>query len=249
MIRGRAVEQQGELPPIDRSDRTVYDPDCTRCPRLAEFLAECHARYPDYWCRPVASFGDPEPRIVLVGLAPGLHGANRTGRPFTGDYAGILLYETLFDLGLATRRESVSADDPLRLKGVRIVNSVKCVPPQNKPLPDEIRECNRYLRSELDRLASVRVLVALGRIGHDAALSALGLRRSAYPFSHGGEHSLERGGERDGDRYPGGTTRYLLDTYHCSRYNTQTRRLTAPMFRAVLARACELAGLRPREGR
>ncbi|MGH8261302.1 MAG: uracil-DNA glycosylase [Steroidobacteraceae bacterium] len=215
---------------MDRSDRAVYDPDCTRCPRLAEYLAESHERYPDYWCRPVASFGDAEPRIVLVGLAPGLHGANRTGRPFTGDYAGILLYETLFELGLSTQPTSASADDPLQLKGVRIVNSVKCVPPQNKPLPDEIRECNRYLKAELARLTSARVLVALGRIGHDAALTALGLKRSAHAFSHGGEHRLP-------------DSRHLLDSYHCSRYNTQTRRLTAPMFRAVLARARELSGL------
>lgn len=229
-IRARAVAQQGRLPRVDRSDRSVYDPDCTRCPRLAEFLAECHARYPTYWCRPVASFGDAAPRIVLVGLAPGLHGANRTGRPFTGDYAGILLYETLFELGLSTRRESTSATDPLELRGVRIVNSVKCVPPGNKPLPDEIRNCNAYLSAELARLASARVLVALGRIGHDAALKALDLKRSAYPFTHGAEHRL------DG-------TRHLLDSYHCSRYNTQTGRLTATMFRAVLRRACDLAGL------
>ncbi len=230
MSRMRAVAQRGRLPRIDRSDRSVYDPDCTRCPRLAEFLAECHARYPEYWCRPVASFGDASPRIVLVGLAPGLHGANRTGRPFTGDYAGILLYETLFELGLATQRKSVSADDPLTLKGVRIVNSVKCVPPGNKPLPEEIRNCNPYLGAELARLGSTRVLVALGRIGHEAALMALGLKRSAYPFAHGAEHRLEG-------------SRSLLDSYHCSRYNTQTGRLTAPMFRAVLTRACELAGL------
>jgi len=224
------VARPQRLPRIDRSERSIYDPDCTRCPRLAEFLAKCHSRYPTYWCRPVPSFGDPRPRIVLVGLAPGLHGANRTGRPFTGDYAGILLYETLYELGLSTRRESVSADDPLELRGVRIVNSVKCVPPENKPLPVEIRECNSYLAAELGRLASARVLVALGRIGHDAALVALGLKRSAYPFAHGAEHRL-------------GDTQLLLDSYHCSRYNTQTGRLTAPMFRAVLERACKLAGL------
>ena len=216
------------LPRADRSDRSVYDPDCTRCPRLAEFLAECHARYPAYWCRPVASFGDAAPRIVLVGLAPGLHGANRTGRPFTGDFAGILLYETLFELGLSTQRESTSASDSLELKGVRIVNSVKCVPPANKPLPQEIRTCNVYLAAELARLSKARVLVALGRIGHDAALLALGLKRSAFPFAHGAEHRI------DGSRC-------LLDSYHCSRYNTQTGRLTAAMFRSVLARACELA--------
>ncbi len=210
----------------------IYDPECTRCPRLASYLAECHARYPGYWCRPVASFGDEAPSIVLVGLAPGLHGANRTGRPFTGDFAGILLYETLYALGLSTRRESVSADDPLRLRGVRIVNSVKCVPPANKPLPEEVRCCNGYLQAELAQLRpSARVLVALGRVGHDAALLALGFKRSAFPFSHGAEHRLEAG-------------RFLLDSYHCSRYNTQTRRLTESMFRAVLERACELAGLR-----
>ncbi|MGH8217614.1 MAG: uracil-DNA glycosylase [Steroidobacteraceae bacterium] len=224
------TEKQGRsaLPRVDRSDRSIYDPDCTRCPRLAEFLAECHVRYPAYWCRPVASFGDAAPRIVLVGLAPGLHGANRTGRPFTGDYAGILLYETLFELGLSTQRESTSATDPLALKGVRIVNSVKCVPPANKPLPDEIRICNGYLAAELARLSSARVLVALGRIGHDAALVALGLKRSAFPFAHAAEHRLEG-------------SRHLLDSYHCSRYNTQTGRLTAAMFRSVLARARELA--------
>ncbi len=212
------------------ADRAVYDPDCTRCPRLAEFLAEAHERYPDYWCRPVPSFGDPAPRIVLVGLAPGLHGANRTGRPFTGDFAGILLYETLYELGLASRAESTAADDDLELKGVRIVNSVKCVPPQNKPLPDEIRACNAYLKAELGRLTSARVLVALGRIAHDAALIALGLPRSALLFAHGREHRLDDG-------------RHLLDSYHCSRYNTQTRRLTAAMFKRVLERACALAGV------
>ncbi len=211
---------------------TVYDPNCVRCPRLASYLAECHAQHPDYWCRPVPSFGDPAPKIVLVGLAPGLHGANRTGRPFTGDYAGILLYRTLFALGLSTGPESRAADDPLKLKGVRIVNSVKCVPPENKPLPDEIRRCNSYLEAELEELEGARVLVALGRIGHDAALLALGLRRAAFAFAHGREHRLD-------------DQRYLLDSYHCSRYNTQTRRLTEPMFRAVLERARALAGMSP----
>jgi uracil-DNA glycosylase len=206
----------------------VYDPNCTLCPRLASYLAESHAKYPEYWCHPVPSFGDPTPRIVLVGLAPGLHGANRTGRPFTGDYAGILLYQTLFELGLSTAPTSVSADDALKLRGVRIVNSVKCAPPENKPLPDEIRRCNAYLKAELGVLTGTRVLVALGKIGHDAALLALGLKRSAFIFSHGAEHALD-------------VDRYLLDSYHCSRYNTQTRRLTAQMFRSVLERARELA--------
>lgn len=215
--------------PVGRT--AAYDPGCTRCPRLAEFLAEVHASYPDYWARPVPSFGATNPRLVLVGLAPGLHGANRTGRPFTGDYAGELLYRTLYEAGLATRAESVAADDRLELKHARIINSVKCVPPGNKPLPDEIRECNGYLKAELALLKRVRVVLALGRVGHEAFLMASGLKRSHFPFAHGREHRLDE-------------TRYLIDSYHCSRYNTSTGVLTEPMFRGVVARACELAGLR-----
>ncbi len=208
----------------------AYDPDCTRCPRLAEFLARTRERHPDYWARPVPSFGAARPRIVIVGLAPGLHGANRTGRPFTGDHAGLLLYQTLFEAGLASRPHSHSMDDGLRLISLRIVNTVKCVPPGNKPLPVEIRHCNGYLAAELQQLRSARVYLALGRIAHDGLLLALGLRRAAYPFGHGREHRLEG-------------TRWLIDSYHCSRYNTATRRLTAAMFRAVVARACEHAAL------
>ena len=220
----------GKRPPkIERTD--YYDPDCTQCPRLAQFLAETHHRYPDYWARPVPSFGAGEPRILIVGLAPGMHGANRTGRPFTGDYAGILLYRTLYDLGLATQPESVAADDPLELRNARIANAVKCVPPQNKPLPEEIRRCNAYLQTELRDLQSVRVVLALGRIAHDAVLLARGLKRSQFPFGHGREHPLE-------------AARYLIDSYHCSRYNTSTRVLTEEMFRKVVARACELAGVK-----
>ncbi len=208
----------------------AYDPDCARCPRLAEFLAETHQRYPDYWARPVPSFGAAAPRIAIIGLAPGMHGANRTGRPFTGDYAGILLYETLHEHGLASARESVAMDDGLKLRHARILNAVKCVPPQNKPLPDEIRRCNAYLKTELEGLPSVRVVLALGRIAHDSVLLALGLKRSHFPFAHGREHAL-----------PG--ERRMLDSYHCSRYNTQTRVLTAAMFASVIQRACELADL------
>ena len=167
---------------------------------------------------------------MIVGLAPGLHGANRTGRPFTGDHAGLLLYQTLYDAGLASRAHSHAADDGLRLINVRIVNAVKCVPPGNKPLPAEVRGCNDYLAAELQQLRSARVYLALGRVAHDGVMLALGLRRSAYPFGHGREHEL------DG-------TRWLIDSYHCSRYNTATRRLTAPMFKAVVARACERAAL------
>ena len=227
---GRAKARGGGRGAPRDLDRSIYDPDCKRCPRLAAYLAETHARHPDYWCRPVSPFGEAGAHIVLVGLAPGLHGANRTARPFTGDFAGILLYQTLHRLGLATRPESRSATDALQLRATRITNAVKCAPPENKPLPGEIRRCNDYLEAELRRCADARVLVALGRIAHDAVLMALHLKRSALQFAHGAEHHLPTG-------------RYLLDSYHCSRYNTQTKRLTEEMFGAVLERACELAEL------
>ncbi|HEY8507444.1 MAG TPA: uracil-DNA glycosylase [Steroidobacteraceae bacterium] len=214
----------------EKARATHYDGACRLCPRLAGYLAKAQKQYPDYWARPVPSFGVESPKVLIVGLAPGFHGANRTGRPFTGDYAGILLYETLHELGLATRPRSESADDPLRLRHARITNAVKCVPPQNKPTPDEIHRCNAYLQAELRQLRQVRVIVALGRIAHDAVLMALDLPRSGFTFAHGAEHRLD-------------DTRRLLDSYHCSRYNTQTRRLTAEMFKDVLRRACKLAGL------
>ena len=206
----------------------AYDPDCTRCPRLARFLAATRLQHEGYWARPVPSFGAARPKLLIVGLAPGMHGANRTGRPFTGDFAGILLYRTLYDLGLASAPESRSASDPLRLIDARIANAVKCVPPGNKPLPAEIECCNRFLKAELATLPTVRVYLALGRIAHDAVLLAQGLKRSHYPFAHGREHTL-------------GESRWLIDSYHCSRYNTQTRRLTATMFREVVALARERA--------
>jgi uracil-DNA glycosylase len=212
----------------ERPPPAVYDPDCRRCPRLAHYLAQTRRRWPHYWARPVPSFGAASPRIVIVGLAPGMHGANRTGRPFTGDHAGILLYETLHSFGLASLPASRSADDPLRLRGARIVNAVKCVPPGNRPLPEEIRRCNGYLARELEQLPGVHVYLALGHIAHAALLMALALPRARYPFAHGRVHSLG--------------AQYLVDSYHCSRYNTSTRRLTADMFRAVVAEACRLAG-------
>src|SRR5437879_5009287 len=230
MTERRVTPARGRPQAGKRSD--AYDPNCTRCPRLAEFLAQTHQRYPDYWARPVPSFGESDPRILIVGLAPGMHGANRTGRPFTGDHAGILLYETLYEAGLATRPQSESADDDLKLRNARIANAVKCLPPDNKPLPEEIRRCNAYLQVELRQLTGVRVILALGRVAHDAVLMAHGLKRSQYPFGHGREHTL-------------GETQYLLDSYHCSRYNTSTGVLTGPMFKKVVARARELAGLRP----
>ena len=215
---------------ISHDPAAAYDPDCRRCPRLASFLAQARTSYPEYWARPVPSFGAPEPRILIVGLAPGMHGANRTGRPFTGDHAGVLLYQTLYQAGLASRAVSASAADGLTLSNARIVNAVKCVPPQNRPLPQEIRCCNAYLAAELRQLSTVRVYLALGRVAHDAVLMARGLRRGRYLFAHGREHLL------DG-------AQCMLDSYHCSRYNTSTRRLTPAMFRTVMARACELAGL------
>jgi uracil-DNA glycosylase family 4 len=159
-----------------------------------------------------------------------MHGANRTGRPFTGDHAGILLYQTLYEAGLASAPVSESSHDRLRLINARIANAVKCVPPQNRPLPEEIRRCNVYLAEELRALRGVRVYLALGRVAHDALLMALALPRRSFPFAHGREHKLD-------------ATRCLIDSYHCSRYNTATRRLTGAMFRAVVARACERAGL------
>lgn len=202
----------------------VFDRDCTLCPRLAAFLAEGKQQYPEYYCRPVPPFGDPDARLLIVGLAPGFHGANATGRPFTGDYAGILLYETLFEFGLSTGPTSVSVDDGLQLVDCRISNSVKCVPPGNKPLPAEIATCNRYLANELAAVPDGTVLLALGAIAHGAALRALGLKPGGYKFAHGAEHAL-----------PCGMT--LIDSYHCSRYNTNTRRLTPEMFREVVGRA------------
>ncbi len=193
---------------------------CTECPRLAGFLAEVRGRHPDYHARPVLPFGDPRARLLVVGLAPGMHGANRTGRPFTGDYAGILLYETLHAFGFASKPESVSAGDDLRLTDCRITNAVKCLPPENKPEPAEIRTCNRYLADELQASPDVRVILALGLVAHKAVLMALGLKQSALVFGHGARHVLPDG-------------RVLIDSYHCSRYNTQTRRLTSADFQNV----------------
>jgi uracil-DNA glycosylase family 4 len=205
-----------------------FDVGCTRCPRLAQFLAQGRAEYPGYHCRPVAPFGDRDARLLVVGLAPGFHGANATGRPFTGDYAGVLLYETLHAFGWSTAPQSVSHDDGLRLVGCRITNAVKCVPPQNKPTPQEIQTCNRFLAAELAGLKQGTVLLALGAIAHTAILRGCGLKASAVKFVHGAEYELPRGLR-------------LVDSYHCSRYNTNTRRLTPEMFREVVGRATERA--------
>jgi uracil-DNA glycosylase family 4 len=208
-----------------------FDPDCRNCTRLAGFLDQTSTKYPDYHARPVPAFGDNAARLLIVGLAPGMHGANATGRPFTGDYAGILLYRTLFDFGFSNHPESVSRDDGLRLAGCRITNAVKCLPPQNKPQLEEVRNCNRYLHAEIAALPQHAVIIALGKIAHDAVLRAVGVRLSAYPFAHAQLHRIS-------------SDRLLVDSYHCSRYNTQTRRLTPEMFAQVfrLARSALSAG-------
>lgn len=208
-----------------RNTRT-YDPDCRACPRLAAFLDTVAERHPDYHCRPVAPFGDPRARLLIVGLAPGMHGANRTGRPFTGDHAGILLYATLHKFGFASQAEALDPGDGLRLIDCRITNAVKCLPPDNKPVGAEINTCNAYLAAELGTLRAGAVVLALGGIAHRAVVRALGLRQAAIRFAHEAQHEL-------------GAMR-LLDSYHCSRYNTNTGRLTAGMFESVFARAREL---------
>ena len=202
----------------------IFDLHCRRCARLGSFLEAVRRDHPDYHCRPVPPFGDPRARLLIVGLAPGLKGANRTGRPFTGDHAGILLYATLHKFGFASTAISADARDGLRLDDARITNAVKCLPPANKPLPAEIAACNDYLGAELAHEPRPRVILALGAIAHAAVLRACGLRAGHGRFAHGAEHPLSAG-------------RVLLDSYHCSRYNTQTRRLTTPMFEAVFARA------------
>jgi len=185
-------------------------------------------QHPEYWNRPVSSFGAASPRLLIVGLAPGRHGANASGRPFTGDFAGILLYRTLYDLDLATAPESVGTGDGLKLVACRITNAVKCLPPQNKPTTFEVDTCNPYLAAEIDSLPHGAVVLALGAIAHRAVLKAMGLKLASRPFAHGAV-------------YPIGTDHMLVSSYHCSRYNTQTGRLTPEMFRAVLAEAKRLA--------
>lgn len=212
---------------VQHESSRPFDPGCRDCPRLAGFLDTIAVERPAYHAAPVPDFGDPAARLLIVGLAPGMHGANRTGRPFTGDHAGILLYQTLYDFGFASAPESLSADDGLRLLDARVSNAVRCLPPQNKPTPAEVRSCSPYLRHDLESLPEGAVVLALGRIAHDAVLAALGERRSRYPFGHAAEHRPEAGV-------------VLLDSYHCSRYNTQTRRLTPAMFQAVFQRVREL---------
>ncbi|HUH86376.1 MAG TPA: uracil-DNA glycosylase [Stellaceae bacterium] len=196
--------------------------DCPLCPRLAAFRKAQREEFPDWFNAPVPSFGSSEGRLLIVGLAPGLRGANRTGRPFTGDFAGVLLYRTLAKFGFAEGDYAERADDGLRLIDCRITNAVRCVPPENKPEPVEIKGCNGFLAGEMKRLPRLKIIVALGAIAHQAVLAAQGERRTAYPFAHGALHALKSG-------------LLLADSYHCSRYNTNTGKLTPAMFEAVFA--------------
>jgi uracil-DNA glycosylase family 4 len=203
--------------------KNSFNPHCRRCKRLTAHLRAVKRAHPGYHCAPVAPFGDPDARLLIVGLAPGKHGANASGRPFTGDYAGILLYKTLHGFGFADRPVSESADDGLVLRDCRITNAVKCLPPDNKPLNEEVINCNPYLQAELEQSGRDIVILALGALAHRALLRTFGLKQSAYPFAHNARHDLPDG-------------RVMVDSYHCSRYNTQTGRLTEPMFRKVFSR-------------
>ncbi|HEU0066259.1 MAG TPA: uracil-DNA glycosylase [Sphingomonas sp.] len=206
--------------------------DCPRCPRLVAFRQELRAEYSDWWNAPVNAFGDRQAWLAIVGLAPGKHGANRTGRPFTGDYAGQLLFDTLAKYGLASGTYAATPEDDLALDGAIIINAVKCLPPQNKPTPEEIRTCRPFLEGQAGVLPNARIFVALGQIAHQSAVKVLGGRLPKARFGHLAEHVMPDG-------------RILIDSYHCSRYNQNTGRLTTAMFEAVFARAVELrdAGL------
>ncbi len=205
---------------------------CTRCPRLVRYLAEAKGKWPDHRCLPVPGWGDPRARLVIVGLAPGMHGANKSGRMFTFDSSGAWLYGALHEVGLASRPASRAPGDGLRIPGVYITSAGRCAPPGNKPLPSELDACRPYLVAELAHFRDARVLLALGRIAHEAILRILGLRRGAYVFGHGSEHRLPDG-------------RVLLDSYHPSRQNTNTGRLTRSKWRRVFRRARRLMESRP----
>ena len=197
-----------------------YDANCKDCERLSSFLTQVKNKNPDYFCKPVPSFGQKNPPFLIVGLAPGMHGANKTGRPFTGDHAGILLYKTLYKYGFSNLETSHSVNDSLILKNCSITNAVKCLPPDNKPNHEEINNCNKFLKSEINKLKKESILLALGLIAHNAIMKALSLTKKEYKFSHGARHNL-----------PNNLVMY--DSYHCSRYNTQTKRLTEKMFHEV----------------
>ena len=200
----------------------TFDPACQRCDRLTSFLKDVKRDHPDYFCQPVPAFGVTDPALLVVGLAPGLHGANAMGRPFTGDAAGILLYEMLHKHGFSNQPTSTSADDALELHQSRITNAVKCLPPQNKPIGAEVNNCRDFLVEEIKAITKPLLLLALGSIAHKSIIAALNLKQKDYVFSHAAMHELGDGVS-------------LIDSYHCSRYNTQTGRLTPEMFDHVFA--------------
>jgi uracil-DNA glycosylase len=206
----------------------LFDPDCKSCNRLNQFLIDVKCKFPAYHARPVSPFGDSNPGLLIVGLAPGMHGANATGRPFTGDYAGILLYEALYEFGYSNQPVSTHLDDGLVLKNCKITNAVKCLPPQNQPAVEEINRCNQFLAAELKQLSEQAIILALGQIAHQAVLKAYGLKASAARFGHNQVHALPEG-------------RLLIDSYHCSRYNVQTKRLTKAMFSDVFQTIAQLS--------
>ena len=218
----RRTTKAGAQPVARPAANSRPDRDCPLCPRLASFRTDIRARQPDWFNAPVPAFGSSDASLLIVGLAPGLQGANRTGRPFTGDYAGDLLYPTLLDYGFARGTYEARPDDGLELIDCRIGNAVHCVPPQNKPTPAEINTCRQFLIALFESMPRLRAIVALGRIAHDSTVKALGLRAVQAPFAHGAVH--EAGHRR------------LYDSYHCSRYNTNTGVLTPEMFRSVFAR-------------
>ncbi|HTH96181.1 MAG TPA: uracil-DNA glycosylase [Stellaceae bacterium] len=201
--------------------------DCPFCPRLAEFRDQARRLNPDWHNAPVPSFGNPAARLLIVGLAPGLRGANRTGRPFTGDYAGDLLYACLLRHGLAEGEYQARPDDGMTLPRARLTNAARCVPPENKPLPAELKSCRPFLKAEIDQARNLRAILALGQIAHTQVLAALGERQAAFPFRHGAQYTLKNG-------------LVLADSYHCSRYNTNTGRLTADMFDTVIRNVAAL---------
>jgi uracil-DNA glycosylase len=197
-------------------------PKCVLCPRLVAYRQANEADEPTWFNGAVSSFGTAQAKLLIVGLAPGRNGANRTGRPFTGDYAGDLLYATLLKFGFAKGRYDARPDDGLTLNGCMITNAVRCVPPENKPTPDEIKTCRRFFEARVAALPKLEIMLALGRIAHDQTLTALGLRKALFPFGHGARHDIGHG-------------RVLFDSFHCSRYNTNTGRLTTEMFHDVFA--------------
>jgi uracil-DNA glycosylase family 4 len=212
------------------NSKQSYDANCVRCPRLAKHLENVREDYPHYHALPVPAFGVAKPKLLIVGLAPGMHGANATGRPFTGDHAGILLYKALYKFGFSNQEQATAVDDGLKLKNCRITNAVKCLPPENKPIGVEVNTCNSFLENEIACLGKQFVILALGGIAHKAVLKALNLKIKEHEFAHAALHEI-------------GAQKWLLDSYHCSRYNTQTGRLTERMFFDVFDKARELVNI------